>query len=1388
VEVDTAKAIALLAYLVLNETRQRRETLVGLLWPESDQVHGRAALRRTLSTLNKALGGGSLLADRDTVGLDPGARLWVDILQYRARLAACKTHGHETTAVCPDCLAPLGDAVALCGGDFLQGFSLRDSLAFDDWQYHQGELLRRELDGALERLASGRAAGGEVEAALDAARRRTAVDPLNEAAHCQLMELYARAGQRPSALRQYGECARILQAELGVTPQRTTTSLYQQIAAGRIGPEQAATPVAEAPSLPPGSLAVPAEAAPEPSPETRRIVTVLFADVSARREPVGHGVPGEAAPRGFETPGVVLRPTNVQAKTGVTPARPAVRPGRADRPRASSAEAASAVNAGIPAPAAGELPSPDEIAATLGEFARAAGDILARHGGELLSLAGGGLVAVFGAAGAHEHDPERALRAALEMRAAAGRLGLNLSAALSTGEALLVKVGAEGSSSTALLGAPADAARRLSASAAAGEILASEPTYRLAARSFEFARLDREPEAGTAYRVEHSPLERERDAARDGFTAELIGREAELARLESALAGLRSGQGGMVSIIGEAGVGKSRLIRELRALTAGSSHGEERSLWLEGRCLEMDTLAGYAPFIDMFQAHFGFRAGEPDRNGCNRICSGLAEMVGGGVLSEERCEEVAPLLCRLLSLHGDGEQLISFPKYTAEVLRQKTFLAVQDVLVALARRRPVILVFEDLHWADGLSLDLISLLMEALRESPLLLVCAYRSDPGHRSAHLGAIASRKCRDQYTELRLSELSHEQSAQMVASLLRTASLPLSARELILERCQGNPFFIEEVVQALLESGLLYEAGGVWRTRERLDRSAVPGTIQQVILGRMDRLDEGLRRLLQTASVIGRVFRRRVLESVATEPPEKAWGQASLEQDLWVLEDRGLIYEERAVPELEYSFRHVLVQEAMLQSLPGPQRAALHGRVVAAMEALYGDNPAEHCEELAHHAVASGDASKAVPYLLQAGEKAKRAYDNAAAIDHFTRALDLLRSLSPGPERDRRELELQLALGTPLVHTRGHSAAEVAAAYARADGLSRDAGDALSRFHALLGLRRYHLHRAELGKALETDEQLLSLAREISDPTYLARAHAMRGETLLRAGEFASAREHAALASEPLLTAAQRLDQALLFGNDNATLGGAVFAQLSWYLGHPDSALEQIRQVLADARQAGHPFSLVVALYWSVTIHRLRRETLAGRVIAQALLEVAQAHAFPLFAAVGAVEDGWALAASDPRAGIERIRDGIALCEAADLNAPWTGAHAALAEAFGRAGDPGAGLSAIAEGITLVEETGERQWEAELYRLQGELLALVGEDTGQVEASFQRALQVSRRQQARSLELRAAVGLARYWQRLGRPGPARQLLQPLYAWFTEGFDTADLVDARALLEALF
>jgi hypothetical protein len=360
-------------------------------------------------------------------------------------------------------------------------------------------------------------------------------------------------------------------------------------------------------------------------------------------------------------------------------------------------------------------------------------------------------------------------------------------------------------------------------------------------------------------------------------------------------------------------------------------------------------------------------------------------------------------------------------------------------------------------------------------------------------------------------------------------------------------------------------------------------------------------------------------------------------------------------------------------------------------------------------------------------------------------------------------------------------------VAAAYARAYELSRDAGDAVSRFHALLGLRRYHLLRAELGEALRLDEQLSASAQEIPDRAYLIRASVMVGESLVRAGDFAKAREHAALALETPLSSEQQLAQSLLFGNDNETLGGGIAALSTWFLGYPDRAAKEMLKVLTGARKAGHPFSLVVALYWSAILHWFRRETLAGRVMAQELLELAQGHAFPLFAAAAVIEDGWALAAGDPRAGIARIREGIALCDAADLKAAWSGAHAALAEAYIRSGDPGAGLSAIAEGINLVEQTGVGQWEAELHRLRGELLALAGADAGQAEASFECALRVARRQQARSLELRAALGLARLWQSQGRFADARVLLEPCYARFTEGFDTADLVDARALLEAL-
>jgi len=380
--------------------------------------------------------------------------------------------------------------------------------------------------------------------------------------------------------------------------------------------------------------------------------------------------------------------------------------------------------------------------------------------------------------------------------------------------------------------------------------------------------------------------------------------------------------------------------------------------------------ASYWVFIDLFRAYFGWSAEESDRARGDRIVASLRTFVERGELTESLMEEIGPLLGHLLSASFGTDWDTRLTHATPEQIKHQTFMAIRDVFLALATRQPLILVCEDLHWADSLSLDVISLLMEILRLVPLLLVCVYRPESEHKSWHLATIATRKCQERYTELHLQELTQPQSRRLVESLLTIDHLPVAVKELILEQARGNPFFVEDVVRSLIDSGMVYKDGAVWRAREGIESITVPESIQSVILSRVDRLEQHVKGVLQRASVIGRLFQRRVLEYTLQQ-------EAELERILWELEDQALIYQERVVPEAEYSFKHVLTQETIYQNILRRRRAAFHQTVAEAMEVLYQGGLEEWYERLAYHYDRSGAAEKAVEYLLKAGEKSHRAY---------------------------------------------------------------------------------------------------------------------------------------------------------------------------------------------------------------------------------------------------------------------------------------------------------------------------------------------------------------------------------------------------------------------------
>jgi class 3 adenylate cyclase/tetratricopeptide (TPR) repeat protein len=667
---------------------------------------------------------------------------------------------------------------------------------------------------------------------------------------------------------------------------------------------------------------------------------------------------------------------------------------------------------------------PEDAAAHVNRLLEQMVDVLLKYEGRVDRFLGDGLLAVFGVPQAHESDPDRAIRAALDIREAAQTLGVEITAGINTGEVYVGGMGSERHQEFTVMGPVVNLAARLQGKAMPGQILVGEATYRHTRRAFEFAPLLLEvkgidtPVAG--YAVEHPLARPEKVRGIEGLRAELIGRDEEFAKLRDAFADVLKGRGRMVSLIGEAGLGKSRLVSELKAEVGRRQKAEgsqptpedataycllPSAYWLEGRCFELGMSASYWPFLEILRDFFGWGQEDDDASRAQRLTSALGALVAEGGLAEARFDEMVPLLGHLLSVRFGNEWDQRLRRAGPEQIRHQTFMALRDFFLALARRQPLLLVLEDLHWADTLSLDLISLLMETVTLVPILLLCVYRPEREHRCWHLGTIAARKCSERYTEIPLRELSLPQSRRLIESLLEIDNLPPAVKELILQKSGGNPFFVEEVVRSLIDAGMVYrevgQAGslphsGVWRAREDVANITVPASIQSVIQTRVDRLDPELKQVLQSASIIGRLFQRRLLEHVTRQGRE-------LGDALRKLEELALIYQEQVIPEEEYSFKHVLTQQTVYQGILRRRRSALHQAVAGAIEALHQPTLEEYYEQLAYHyeqgaplpplvrGSGIGADVKAIEYLLKAGEKARRAYLNEEAIGYLRRALE-------------------------------------------------------------------------------------------------------------------------------------------------------------------------------------------------------------------------------------------------------------------------------------------------------------------------------------------------------------------------------------------------------------
>ena len=688
-------------------------------------------------------------------------------------------------------------------------------------------------------------------------------------------------------------------------------------------------------------------------------------------------------------------------------------------------------------------------------------------------------------------------------------------------------------------------------------------------------------------------------------------------------------------------------------------------------------------------------------------------------------------------------------------------------------RAPVLMVVEDAHWIDRSTLDLLDLLIERLPTSRVLLIITHRPEfepPWGGHANVTALA------------LNRLSRKESAQMVARVAESKALPDQVVAQIVERTDGVPLFVEELTKTVLESGLFEGDGDGDIPRGPLPPVAIPASVQDSLMARLDRLGP-VKEVAQLAATLGRLFSHELLAAVSP------LDEAELNDALSRLLDAGLVHRRDVGAEVTYVFKHALVQDAAYRSLLKRSRQRHHAHTAEVLEEGFPDTVDNEPELLAHHYTEAGLSEQGIDYWHKAGQRAMQRSANVEAENHLRRGLELLDGLPETAERRRREIALQNTLGVCLMPTRGFGDPEVAEAFSRAASISEEQGDSRGLFVALRGMGQYQMISGDLRTARAQTQRILKLAKELDDPGMLIEAHHLGWSSLTFTGDFGAARKHAETA---IALYERERDHHLTYkfsGHDPGVCCRSFGSLALWQLGYPDQALALCRDGEMLAQELSHPFSVTVALWAMGMIHLLRRESSATLKTGQSMIVHCSEKGFPPFVPLGKIFRGGALAEEGEfTEGVMELQDGISGMRASRTGYTLPLFIAWLGDLCAKGGQVDDGLRAVEEGLAMCEKSEDRFSLPDFHRIKGELLlAHSARNKVEAEGCFKQAIEIARGQEAKSLELGAAVRLARLWGENKKRNEARDLLVPVHDWFTEGFDTPDLKDAKALLDNL-
>jgi class 3 adenylate cyclase/tetratricopeptide (TPR) repeat protein len=1013
---------------------------------------------------------------------------------------------------------------------------------------------------------------------------------------------------------------------------------------------------------------------------------------------------------------------------------------------------------------------PEDMGAVIDAYHAACARITLSYDGFLADFRGDGILAYFGYPRAHEDDAERTVRAGLDIIAAVARLEtragepLSVRIGIATGIVVVGDLGGEGKlREHAVVGDAPNLAARLQTVVEPNTVVVAESTRRLLGDLFRLRDLGKHALKGLgepvrAWAVDGlSASESRFEAARPAGLADLIGRDAEMDFLLERQRLAWKGEGQIILISGEAGIGKSRLAAALAERVARQSHIQFRY-----QCSPYHANSALRPIIDQLERAAGFRADDTP-------AVRLAKLEALLALGTTQVQAVAPLFAALLSIpFGDRYPELAI---SPAQQRRRTLSALLDQFESHARQQPILLLIEDAQWADDTSLELLNLIVERARQLPILALVTFRPEFEPPWAGLANV--------FTVV-LGRIDRENVERIVTRVANGRALPTEVMRQIVAKTDGNPLFVEELTKAVLEGGILVEHPDGYRLDGPLPSLAIPETLQDSLMARLDRL-YSVKEIAQVGAAIGREFSYSLIRAVVSRD------ETALRHALTELEQAELVYRRGEPPESVYSFKHALVRDAAYESLLKRRRQQLHGQIARTLEQRFADVVMNEPEILAHHFTEAGMVDLATNYWLKAGNRALSRSANAEAVKHLRRGIELTRQLAQSPERVRKELDFYLALGPAVAATEGDAAHETSRVFSRARELLGDAGTLKEQMTILWGTYLAHSMRAEHTAALEVARQCLALALDHDHPGVSALSNRFMGQTSHHMGAFVDARAHlertlAVCATNPETIATYRR-----FGVDDQVNTLSFLASTLLLLGYPEQSAAAAETAETRARAIGRTFTTALALTNMAVLGAIGGDPQRALARADEAISLSVDNEFAsldrrarffrgsLFAQAGDLQLGLevmrsALAEAD--SNTERNRRTLYLCHIAS-------AHASL-------GQPEVGLGLLDQAVQFAEATSEKFVEAELYRLRGKIFLSLGKKS-HAEAELQHALTIARQQQARWWELRAATSLAKHWHDEGRHIEAVLLLQPLYTWFGEGFDTPDLKDAKSLLDQL-